>query len=282
MIDIGIVGIVLMAVNIIASLAAFKDRNFFNTYSFDVGEIILRKDYKRMITSGFIHVDYTHLILNMLSFYFFAGVVENNLGPLQFFLLYMGSLVAGSLFSLWSNRSDFSYRAVGASGAVSGVIFASIALNPASWILLFMIIPIPGWAFALGFVAYSIFGMKNKRDNIGHDAHLGGALFGMFLSIYFRPEMIFENTLPIVLVTIPCLIYLILLFLGIDITKHNALKFKILAKSHKPEYYDVEDYYRDKKKRKEDELNHLLEKVSKSGMDSLTSKEKERLDSLSK
>lgn len=279
--DIGIAGIVIIVLNILASLNAFQNRNFFNSWSFDVGEIIVRKDYKRMITSGFIHLDYMHLFFNMFSFFFFAGIIEFYLGIIPLILIYFGSLLGGSLLSLWLNRSNHFYRAVGASGAVSGIIFAAIAIYPGLELGLFGVIPMPGWAFALGFIAYSLFGMKNKKDNIGHEAHLGGAIIGMFMAIYYMPEMIFKNTLPIVLVTIPSVVYLVLLILGIDITRTNSLKIQLPSRAQKPEYYDVEDYYREKKKNKEDELNRILEKVSKKGIDSLSDDEKRKLDELS-
>ncbi len=280
--DIGIAGILIIIANVITSLSAFQNRNIFNSFSFDVGEILGKKDYKRMFSSGFIHLDYAHLIMNMLSFYFFAGIVESLLGTIPFFMVYFGSLLAGNFLSLWINKSNSFYRAVGASGAVSGIIFAALVIDPGMEILLFFAIPLPGWAFALGFVAYSIFGMRNKRDNIGHDAHLGGAIFGLFLALYFKPSMLFENTLPIILAGVPSLIYLALLIFGIDLGKPNSLKIKIPKKTEKPEYYDVEDYYREKKKNKEIELNRLLEKVGSTGIDSLSKKEKENLDELSK
>lgn len=282
MFDIGIAGIIIIIVNVVVSLSAFKNRNVFNSFSFDVGEILARKDYKRMISSGFIHLDYTHLIFNMLSFYFFAGIVENLLGTLPFLLVYFGSLLAGNFLSLWLNKANSFYRAVGASGAVSGIIFAAIVLKPGMILLLFFAIPIPGWAFALGYIAYSIFGMRNKMDNIGHEAHLGGAILGLFLALYYRPSMLIENTLPILLAGIPSIIYLVLLIFGIDLGNANSFKIKIPKKSIKPEYYDVEDYYREKKKNQEDELNRLLEKVGNTGLESLSEKEKESLDKLSK
>lgn len=279
--EIGIAGIIIIILNVLASLNAFQNRNFFNSWSFEVGAILMGRDYKRMITSGFIHVDYTHLLLNMISFYFFAGIIESILGVIPFLIIYLGSLLSGSLLSLWLNKSNHFYRAVGASGAVSGIIFAAIALDPKMDLLIFGIVPMPSWAFGLGFIAYSIFGMRNKRDNIGHEAHLGGAILGMFLAIYFKPQMIFENTLPIALVTIPSMIYLILLILGFDVAKVESFKVRIPGKGAKPEYYDVEDYYREKKKNREEELNRLLEKVGANGFDSLTAEEKRKLDNLS-
>tara|TARA_R110002072_G_scaffold122381_7_gene256882 strand:+ start:4160 stop:5008 length:849 start_codon:yes stop_codon:yes gene_type:complete len=282
MLSIGVVGICILIITVLVSLSSFKNRSLFDSLSFNIAEILARKDYKRLLSSGFIHADFNHLLFNMLSFYFFAGIVESILGSISFLLIYIISLLGGSFLSLWMNKDNPHYRAVGASGAVSGVIFAAIVLDPGMMLGLFFIIPMPGWAFALGFIAYSIFGMKNKRDNIGHDAHLGGALTGMLLAIYFKPKMIFENTLPIAMVAIPSIIYMFLLFMGIDIAKKQNFKIIKPSKNFKPEYYDVEDYYRDKKKKKEEELNMLLDKLSKKGFDSLTEEEKKKLDSLSK
>lgn len=260
------------------SLKGFRDRLFFNNYSFIVQEIAIRKDFKRLITSGFLHVDMQHLAFNMLSFYFFADIVEGSLGAISFLVLYFCSLIGGNLLSLWLNKNNGFYSAVGASGAVSGVIFAAIALEPSISIFGF----IPSWLYALGFIGYSLYGLQTKRDNIGHEAHLGGAIVGLFIAIFFEPKVLVENTFPILIAAIPSIIILVLLSRGVNLNRISSFNDKIIKKRNKPKYFDVDDYYRARKKEREIELNQLLEKVAKTGIDSLTKNEKNKLDDLSK
>jgi len=114
------------------------------------------------------------LLFNMLSLYFFSNAVIYNLGVVNFVIIYAAGLLVGNLLSFYFHKNEYHYSAVGASGAVSGVIYAGILLNPGMTINFF----IPGWAFGIGYLLYSIYGMRAKNDNIGHDAHFGGAMGG--------------------------------------------------------------------------------------------------------
>src|SRR5689334_3800677 len=145
----------------------------------------------------------------MVSLYFFSTNLESYLGPFRFLLIYLASLVGGNLFSLFIHRNHGDYSAVGASGAVCGVIFASIALFPGFGIgFFFLPISLPGWIYSLGFVLFSIYGIKSRRDNIGHDAHLGGALIGMLVAILTNPLVVTENYLPILCIFVPSAIFI--------------------------------------------------------------------------
>ena len=183
------IGIVLIVLTGIVSYQGFNNYAFFDKYKFNVGRILYNKDYTGLVSSGFLHGSWTHLIFNMFSLYAFCGPLERTLGTPKFLVLYFITLVAGNLFSLFINKNNSNYSAIGASGAVSGVIFACIALFPDMEIsMMFIPIGIPSWLYGILFVGYSIYGMSAQNDNIGHEAHLGGALTGMFVAVLFIPE----------------------------------------------------------------------------------------------
>ena len=209
-----IVVIVIIAVNVLMSLKGFNDFSFFERYKFNIGGI-RRGEQIRMLTSGFLHVDMTHLFFNMFTLYFFAPVVVGFLGNVKFLIVYFGSLIFGNLFSLFFHKNEYHYSAVGASGAVSGVIYAGILFRPdMSLYLMFIPIPIPAYIFGIGYLLYSIFGMKNRIGNIGHDAHFGGAVGGYVITLILAPWILYDNTLMVGLLAIPIIILFVLQRLG--------------------------------------------------------------------
>jgi membrane associated rhomboid family serine protease len=126
-------------------------------------------------------------------------------------VIYFGSLVFGSLLTLLFHKDEYSYRAIGASGAVTGVLYSAILLHPDMSLYLFFIpIPIPAYVFGIGYLLYSIYGMKAKNDNIGHTAHFGGAIGGYLITILKQPEMLTENTFMVVLLAIPIVLLFVL------------------------------------------------------------------------
>ena len=180
--------IVIIVLNIIVSFKGFEDTAFFRKYEFHIGSIRAGEQI-RMITSAFLHADIGHLAFNMLTLYFFAPVVYSYLGVFSFGLIYLGSLIFGSLLTLFFHSNDYSYRAIGASGAVTGVLYSAILLQPNMDLYLFFIpIPIPAYIFGIGYLLYSIYGMKAKRDNIGHTAHFGGAIGGFFIYFFKKTQ----------------------------------------------------------------------------------------------
>jgi len=182
----------------------------FEKYKFSVGSIMNRKEYIRLFSSGFLHADLMHLVFNMLTLYFFGPIVVQGFGNLGFLIIYLGSILLGNLFSLFIYQRQPWYSAIGASGGVSGILFASIAMIPDLGIYLFFIpIPIPGYIFGLVYFGYSVYMMLNPRqhDNIGHAAHLGGAFFGLVYAVANAPERALSNSLYIGIMAIP-LIYL--------------------------------------------------------------------------
>ncbi|WP_242009137.1 rhomboid family intramembrane serine protease [Robertkochia solimangrovi] len=198
--------IVIIAANVIASIKGFNDFTFFEKYKFNIGAI-KRGEQIRNITSGFLHVDFTHLIFNMITLYFFAPIVVGFFGDPKFLIIYFVSLLFGSLLSLGIHKDEYHYSAVGASGAVTGILYSAILLNPDMRLAFFFVpIPIPAFIFGIGYLLYSIYGMKNRIGNIGHTAHFGGAIGGYVMTLFLRPSLISQEPLMVVLLAIPIVI----------------------------------------------------------------------------
>lgn len=279
MTDSGVISIVLIIANVVFSYKGFTNQTFFDGYKFEVDRILINKDYKRLITSGFLHVGWTHLIFNMLSLYFFSGMIEQSLGGVPFLMIYFSSLVGGDLLALFVHRNHGDYSAVGASGAVCGIIFASIALFPGMNIGFFGIpISIPAWLYGVLYVLFSIYGIRSQRDNIGHEAHLGGALIGMLVALCMVPSAFSENYIAILFISIPAIAFIMLIiakphFLFID---------NFFFKKQEKNFYSVDHKYNQERKNRQLEIDRILEKISKSGINSLSKKEKQMLDDYSK
>ncbi len=186
--------LLIIVVNALFSYKGFKDLTFFNKYKFQIGAI-KQGEYIRLLSSGFLHVDMGHLIFNMLTLYFFADGVIYSVGIPSFLAIYVASLLFGGLFALNYHKDNLYYSSVGASGAVMGVIYAAIMLFP-EMNLNFILLPfidIPGYVFGLGYLIYSVYGMKKSLGNIGHSAHLGGAIGGFILTLILAPSVISDN-----------------------------------------------------------------------------------------
>jgi membrane associated rhomboid family serine protease len=205
--------IFIIAVTVLFSYKGFNDLLFFRKYEFHIGSIRAGEQI-RMISSGFLHADLGHLFFNMFTLYMFAPVVINFFGEFSFILIYMISLVFGSLLTLVMHKNDYNYRAIGASGAVTGIIYSAILLQPDMMLGLFYVIPIPAYLFGIGYLLYSIYGMKAKNDNIGHTAHFGGAIGGYLITILKEPAMLVDNTFMVLLLAIPIVILFILSKMG--------------------------------------------------------------------
>lgn len=197
--------IAIIVANVVISYKGFNDIYFFRKYEFHVGSI-RSGDQMRMLSSGFLHVDMMHLIFNMLTLYFFAPVVLGWLGNFSFILVYFGSLIFGSLLTMLFHKNDYSYRAVGASGAVTGVLYSAILLQPDMMLGIFFVIPMPAYVFGILYLLYSIYGMRAKNDNIGHTAHFGGAIGGYLITLIKMPSLLTDHTLMVILLAIPILI----------------------------------------------------------------------------
>jgi membrane associated rhomboid family serine protease len=208
-----IILIAIIVVNVLISYKGFNDLSFFRKYEFHVGSIRSGEQI-RMLSSGFLHADMTHLIFNMLTLWFFAPVVISYLGDLSFVLVYFGSLIFGSLLTMVFHKNDYGYRAVGASGAVTGVLYSAILLQPDMMLAIFFIIPMPAYIFGILYLLYSIYGMKAKNDNIGHTAHFGGAVGGYFITLLKEPTLLVDHTLMVILLAIPIVILFVIEKMG--------------------------------------------------------------------
>ncbi len=208
--DIDKVLLIVIVANVLASIKGFNDRLFFDKYKFQMGAV-KRGEYIRMLTSGFLHVDYLHLFLNMYVLYIFAPIIIIKLGVVKFLIIYFGSLFAGNMLTSAYHKEELYYSAVGASGAVAGVIYAAILLHPSMNLFIFPLpIPIPGYIFGIGYLLYSIYGMKKQIGNIGHSAHIGGAIGGYTLLLAIYPTIFSQSINTIIVLGIP--IVLLLLF----------------------------------------------------------------------
>ena len=185
--------IIIVITSIVSVLAFFgvvpADRFMFNAWA--VSE---RREYWRFLTYALLHGGWGHLIINMFVLYSFGIVVEGvfiehyaSKGALYYVLFYVIATIVSSIWDYFEHRNDYSYNALGASGAVNAVLFASIVFNPTSKLIVFPIpIPLPAWLFAILYLGYSIYMSKRGGDNIGHRAHISGALFGAVVALVMK------------------------------------------------------------------------------------------------
>ncbi|PIB25791.1 rhomboid family intramembrane serine protease [Maribacter sp. 4G9] len=214
MYNLDIATIAVIAANIMVSLKGFNDSYFFDRYKFSIGAIKSGQK-ERMVTSGFLHVDIAHLFFNMFTMYFFADVVISWFGQGKFIVIYFISLLAGSLLALFFHKDEPYYSAVGASGAVTGILYSAILLQPNdSLYLMFIPIPIPAYVLGIGYLLYSIYGMKSRLGNIGHTAHFGGAVGGYATTLLFMPSLLGTDTLMVILLAIPIILLFVLAKMG--------------------------------------------------------------------
>ena len=178
---------ILIAINVIVSLIGFSNADVIDkTIMWPYG-IKREKQYYRFITSGFIHADFIHLLFNMFSFYYFGSAIEFYFaqyglgGNISYLLLYFLALIIADIPSYLKHQDDYNYRALGASGAVSAVIFACILFQPWGTILIYFI-PMPFIVFAFVYLGYCIYMSKKNLGHVNHDAHLWGSLFGLFFT----------------------------------------------------------------------------------------------------
>ncbi len=185
--------LLLLLINVLVSgYALFMDQGLIDRLAFKTGRILGHREYYRLLTGGFVHAGIGHLAFNMLTLYFFGPELELLLGPVRFLVVYFGAEMAAHGLSLYMHRANPAYAAVGASGAISGLVFAYCLFYPFSRIGLFFAIWIPAWAFAVGFVVVSIVAMRQRSPaqvgGLAHEAHLGGALGGLLLTVALYPD----------------------------------------------------------------------------------------------
>lgn len=178
----------LIAANVIASLFALSNAKFMEKNLFHVGPILSQREWHRMVTSGFLHGGILHLFVNMYVLFMFGGFVERTVGTASFLIIYFLALLGGNAWALLENKNKPFYRALGASGATSGIVMSFILFRPFEPLMIF---PIPFFmpAVVLGliFVVGSAILAQRENKTIGHEAHLGGALAGILTTIVLVP-----------------------------------------------------------------------------------------------
>ena len=210
--NIPFVALLLIGITILVTITGFKNDVFFLKYHFLISKI-KGGQYHRLLTSGFLHVSTTHILFNMLTFYFFVNIVVGGLGDFPFLILYFGSLLGGNAFAYLFHYNDPYYSAVGASGAVTGVLFSALLLYPNIELMLFLIpIPIPGYLFGIGYLLYTLYGMKAQNDTIGHTAHFGGALGGIIITLVIMPAIIYSSVLMLSILSLAVVVAGVLLY----------------------------------------------------------------------
>ena len=275
------------------SFLGFRDPALQEKYLFWPEAILAWRQYYRLLTSGFLHLDGMHLAMNMLSLYFFGPLIESICGPAQFLLIYLGAMVGGSLLALYVHRHH-DYRALGASGGVAGGILAHIFLFPGGRIsMVFLPIGIPDWLYAIAFLLASFYGMQRGLDNVGHDAHVGGALAGLFTAAALHPAAIRHN--PWLFAAISSVTALLILYIarnplflplqGLDFTTRKArpagpsrrFSLRRIFHSTRP----ANRLPPATPSRPERRVDEILRKISQSGIHSLTNEEKNLLKEVS-
>ena len=202
----------ILVVNVLFSLKGFKDTFFFNRFKFSIAAVKGGQSY-RIVSSAFLHVDVAHLGFNMFALYLFGGQALAGLGFLNFLILYSSCLMAGNLFALYFHRDNPYYSAVGASGAIMGILYATILMYPEMKLALFIFpVPLPGYVFGIGYLVYTLFGMKKQQDNIGHTAHFGGAIGGILTTLILAPSVIETSVTTLVLLVVVTVVTGFILF----------------------------------------------------------------------
>ncbi len=263
----------------VITFLAFRRRELMERLMFQMDEIIRGRQYERMFSTGLIHADWLHFGFNAFSFYSFGENIERVYGWATLLVIYISAILGGSMLSLIIHLKE-NYRALGASGGVCGVIFASIFLLPGGSIMMFPIpVGIPTVVYAVLFLVGSFWAHRQRADNIGHDAHLGGAIIGLLVATALYPRLIFAS--PGLFATVLVLSVAILMTLIF-----NPLEFF----GRKNEMHDVPlngdraRRYTENRRRNERlaEIDALLDRVSKDGIHGLSTSQRKRLEELSK
>lgn len=179
----------------LVSFLCFNNRDSFMKLAHIPTMVDKHKEYYRLLTSGLVHADIMHLFLNMFVLYGFGGFVESefkstsmfgqNIGGTMYLLFYLSAIIASNLPTSNKNKDNYSYVGIGASGATSAILFAAILFYPLAELRLYLAIPIPAWLFGILYLAYESYANKNINDNVAHDVHFAGAIYGiLFVTAY--------------------------------------------------------------------------------------------------
>src|SRR5437016_2872163 len=269
--EFAIVTLLLIAVTCAVSYAGFLKPAVVRKYIFNPESILADKEFYRVVTAAFLHADGRHLFFNMLTLFLFGSRLELAYGVPQFLAIYFGAIAGVSLLSLYVHRHH-QYLAYGASGGVCGVLFAYILMFPGANIVAFMFpVPVPGWLYAIGYLLVSFYGLKENRGNIGHDAHLGGAIIGFLIAAGMNMDNVRENLgifLTVLGLAVALLVYLWM----------NPMFLPMAAFLSAPKRWRQKSASMPRHRREALDVDAVLEKISKKGFESLTEEEKAMLD----
>jgi membrane associated rhomboid family serine protease len=184
---------IVIAITCAVSLLAFGNPRLLGAMMFWPPALRQRGEYQRLLTYGLVHADFTHLLVNMLTLFFFGTFVERfyqaKLGDFGFAFFYALGIVASILPTWWRHRDEPEYRSLGASGAVMGVLMASVLFDPWNMLYVFFAIPMPAIVYAVLFIAYELWADRRGGDRVNHSAHLWGAAYGVVFTLAVEPRL---------------------------------------------------------------------------------------------
>jgi membrane associated rhomboid family serine protease len=190
------ISIVILVVSVVLSIYCFGNQDKMHSWMLNPYQVTHRKQYYRILTSGFIHADWMHLLFNMLTFYFFGPKVEyyfnqifGNNGGIVFVIFYLAAIIISDIPTLIKHKNNPGYNSLGASGAVSAIVFASILFDPLTELCIYFVICLPGFILAILYLIFSYYQAKKQNDFINHTAHLTGAIFGVVFCLVLYPEV---------------------------------------------------------------------------------------------
>lgn len=193
------INLILIIIISAVSIFAFSRPDIMGKLQFNAWQIVHRKEIHRMLTYGLVHGSWIHLLINMFVLFSFGravlyyfGQVFDGGATIRYLILFVSAIIVSTIATLSKEKDNPHYNAVGASGAVSAVVFTSILFDPYNPILLFGIIPIPGIIFGILYLAYSRYMAGKDVDNIGHDAHYYGAIYGLIFPLLYEPKLAFH------------------------------------------------------------------------------------------
>ena len=269
----------IIVLTVACSIVSFRNPAFRERYLFSTWGILGGHQYERLFTSALLHGGWLHLGVNMYVLWMFGKIIETLPAGGRIFLgIYLVSILGGSLLSLYLHRNHPGYRALGASGGTSGIVFAYIFLIPGGWLTMFIPIPVsmPAWVFAIAYLIFSMYGIRANADNIGHDAHLGGALGGLLMTIFIYPKVLVEQTALFLAVCV-----LVAAFIAFNRAVPEGYTMKESAGYLKSRWKKRQKVREEVSAEKEEvRMNQLLDRISADGIGSLSQREKDELSRL--
>ena len=192
------VTLVLIFITVIISIIAWRNRYLFDKLRFNASHVVYDKEYHRLFTYAFLHGDWAHLFINMFVLWMFGGQIEEKYaywwgakGIILYLFFFLTAIVISTLSDVKKHKDNYNYNAVGASGAVAAVVFAFILIYPLHKIyILFIPIGIPAFVFGILYLVYSTYMAKKQADNIGHNAHFWGGIYGFLFTILFKKSLL--------------------------------------------------------------------------------------------